>query len=214
MKRYIAKGGATLMLAAALVCSGAAAASAATTHVVKDGDTFWKLSRSYQVPLDRLIAMNAQYDPLNLYGGLKLTIPDSAQKTAVANTNQTAQTTQAAKTVSVNGSALGFTKVVQAKASAYTAAAEENGGWAGLDYFGNALRIGTVAVDPSVIPLGSKLYITGYDYDGLPTGGMLATASDVGGAIKGNRVDLFVADSRQKALTFGYQYVKVYVLAE
>ncbi|MGO4371689.1 3D domain-containing protein, partial [Paenibacillus sp. MCAF20] len=88
----------------------------------------------------------------------------------------------------------------------------ENGGWAGLDYFGNSLKVGTIAVDPKMIPLGTKLYVTGYDYNGLPQGGMIATATDIGGSIKGNRIDIFVPDSQSKAMKFGIQQVKIYIL--
>lgn len=58
------------------------------------------------------------------------------------------------------------------------------------------------AVDPRVIPLGSKLYIEGYGY---------AIAGDTGGAIKGNRIDLCFATKRE-ALQFGRRTVKVHVL--
>lgn len=57
----------------------------------------------------------------------------------------------------------------------------------------------TVAVDPSVIPLGTELYI----------GGTYYTAEDTGGAIKGNRIDICV-DSHEEALRLGTGYVKVY----
>ncbi|WP_281884583.1 stalk domain-containing protein [Paenibacillus sp. YYML68] len=106
-----------------------------------------------------------------------------------------------------------FTKVIKAKASAYTATPLENGGYAALDYMGNTLSLGTVAVDPSVIPLGSQVYIEGYTHEGLPVGGMFGTATDTGGAIKGNKVDIFVPQSRDQAWRFGIQDVKVYVLA-
>ena len=43
--------------------------------------------------------------------------------------------------------------------------------------------ISTIAVDPSIIPLGSKVYIPGYG---------MAIAADTGGAIKGNKIDLFL----------------------
>jgi 3D (Asp-Asp-Asp) domain-containing protein len=59
-----------------------------------------------------------------------------------------------------------------------------------------------VAVDPSVIPLGSRLYIEGYGY---------AVAGDTGGAIKGHRVDLFFPQ-QSKALDWGRRTVKVKVL--
>ncbi|MGN7383293.1 3D domain-containing protein [Paenibacillus sp. SAFN-117] len=114
--------------------------------------------------------------------------------------------------VTPTGQTLTYKKAIPAVASAYTASAEENGGYAGRDYFGNPLQVGSIAVDPAVIPLGSKVFITGYSYDGLPAGGMVATATDIGGAIKGNRVDVFVPDSRQQAMKFGKQNVQIYIL--
>lgn len=67
---------------------------------------------------------------------------------------------------------------------------------------------GVVAVDPRVIPLGTRLYIT--STDGSYVYGY-ATAADTGGAIKGNRIDLCFS-SRNEALCFGRRDVKVYVL--
>ncbi|MEI7026285.1 stalk domain-containing protein [Paenibacillus sp. y28] len=105
-----------------------------------------------------------------------------------------------------------YDKVEEFTASAYSAAPEENGGYGARDYMGNSLKLGTVAVDPSVIPLGSRLYIEGYSYNGLPAEGMFATATDTGGSIKGNRIDIFVPDSPVKLKAFGLQKVKVYRL--
>ncbi|RXZ84278.1 LysM peptidoglycan-binding domain-containing protein [Paenibacillaceae bacterium] len=208
---WVAKGCAAALISAALLFTSSIA-SAASIHTAQNKDTFWKLSKQYSVPLDELMQANAKINPLNIYPGLKITIPDKSKPMVKAKAKAKAVSTAGVKTVAVNGKSVDYKKVIQAKASAYTAAAEENGGWAGLDYFGNALKVGTVAVDPETIPLGTKLYIAGYDYDGLPKGGMLATATDVGGSIKGNRVDIFVPDNRKKAMTFGFQYVKVYVL--
>lgn len=73
---------------------------------------------------------------------------------------------------------------------------------------GTRARVGAVAVDPKVIPLGSKLYIE--SMDGFASYGY-ATAEDTGGAIKGNRIDLFYSTSSQ-ARNFGRRNVKVYVL--
>lgn len=50
-----------------------------------------------------------------------------------------------------------------------------------------------IAVDPSVIPLGSKVYIEGYGY---------AKAEDTGGAIKGNRIDIYMQHEKD-ALAYG-----------
>ncbi|RAU94317.1 stalk domain-containing protein [Paenibacillus sp. YN15] len=97
-------------------------------------------------------------------------------------------------------------------ATAYSADPKENGGYGAVDYFGNPLKVGTVAVDPAVIPLGTKLYVEGYDFNGLPAGGMYAEATDTGNALKGNRIDLFVPGSREELKKFGFQQVKVYLL--
>lgn len=63
-------------------------------------------------------------------------------------------------------------------------------------------REGVVAVDPHVIPLGTKLFVPGYGF---------ALAADTGGAIIGNRIDLCM-DSYDKAVQFGRRPVQVYVL--
>lgn len=61
---------------------------------------------------------------------------------------------------------------------------------------------GVIAVDPSVIPLGTKLYIPGYG---------IATAEDTGGAIDGNRIDLCY-NSVDEAFAWGRRTVTVYIL--
>ncbi|MCP1310689.1 stalk domain-containing protein [Paenibacillus tyrfis] len=106
----------------------------------------------------------------------------------------------------------GYSKMIEVKATAYTASPAENGGYGAVDYMGNPLSLGTIAVDPSVIPLGSKVLIKGYSYMGLPANGLYATATDTGGAIKGNRIDIFLPENRAQAKLFGIQNVQVYVL--
>lgn len=69
---------------------------------------------------------------------------------------------------------------------------------------GMTAQVGVVAVDTSVIPFGTKLYIEGYGY---------AVAGDTGGAIKGNKVDVFL-DTYEEAMAYGVKQVKVYILGE
>lgn len=59
-----------------------------------------------------------------------------------------------------------------------------------------------IAVDPSVIPLGSKVWVEGYGY---------AIAGDTGGAIKGNKIDLLMS-SKDKAYKWGRKKVRIKVL--
>ena len=61
---------------------------------------------------------------------------------------------------------------------------------------------GTVAVDPLVIPLGTELHIEGYGS---------AVAADTGGAIQGQKIDLYM-DSEHECLQWGRRQVEVRVL--
>ena len=58
----------------------------------------------------------------------------------------------------------------------------------------------TIAVDPRVIPLGSKIRL----------GDRIYTAEDTGGAIKGKRIDLF-GGSHSEAMKFGRKVIRVYI---
>lgn len=189
----------------------------AEIHVVSKGETFWKISKKLNLPLQAFLDVNPTLQPENIYEGLRLRLPmaaadDATLKQLTASSNAAAAAEPVAQTVATPAGAQKYSKVIEAKASAYTSSPEENGGWAGLDYMGNKLALGTIAVDPKVIPLGSKVYVTGYDYKGLPAGGFVGKATDTGGSIKGNRVDIFVPDSRQNAMKFGFQDIKVYIL--
>lgn len=211
--RKLGRRAAALALGGALMLP-AMNAFAATTYTATDNDTFWTLSKKFNVPLQTLMNANPKIDPQNIYQGLKLTIPAGSGNTvkAASTTNSKAAASITAKSVTTaSGSVLGYTKVIDMKASAYSASIEENA-WGAVDYFGNPLKLGTIAVDPKVIPLGTKVYITGYNFAGLPTGGMVATATDAGSAIVGNRIDIFVPDTRSNVSKFGFQYVKLYVL--
>jgi uncharacterized protein YabE (DUF348 family) len=59
-----------------------------------------------------------------------------------------------------------------------------------------------IAVDPRVIPLGTKVYVEGYGY---------AVAADTGGAIKGNKIDVFMS-SKADAYRWGRKKVKIKIL--
>ena len=73
---------------------------------------------------------------------------------------------------------------------------------------GMKVRYGVVAVDPRVIPLGSRLYIEAENGTWIYG---TAVAADTGGAIKGNKIDLYV-ESYSDAINFGRRKAKVYIL--
>lgn len=94
-------------------------------------------------------------------------------------------------------------KEIYVSSTAYTASCK---GCSGVTSTGVDLKSNPgakiIAVDPSVIPLGSKVYVEGYGY---------AVAADKGGAIKGNRIDVFFS-SKNDAYRWGVKRVKVRVL--
>lgn len=110
------------------------------------------------------------------------------------------------------------TKVVTAKVSRGTSASGKEfyvtataytpycDGCSGTSAAGINLRsnpnLKVIAVDPNVIPLGSKVWVEGYGY---------AIAGDTGGAIKGNKIDVLV-QSKQEAIQWGRKKVRIKVL--
>lgn len=100
------------------------------------------------------------------------------------------------RVISRGGKTYEYTKAYAMRASAYTHTGSNTAS-------GTKPKAGvTVAVDPSVIPLGSTLYVDGYGY---------CKAQDTGGAIKGNKIDLFF-DSEAECTNWGVRTVRVYLL--
>lgn len=106
---------------------------------------------------------------------------------------------------------LSYSKVLSLSATAYDASScgkvPGQRGY-GITATGAVAQKGIVAVDPSVIPLGTKLYIE--SADGRYVYGY-AVAADTGGAIKGNRIDLCF-NTNSEAINFGRRAVKAYVI--
>ncbi len=96
----------------------------------------------------------------------------------------------------VDGAPTDYKEVLTCTAYSYSAPKGSRGAYGGLCTFG------TCAVDPNVIPLGTRLYIEGYGY---------AVANDTGGSIIGNTVDVFF-ETFDECYTWGARTVKVYVL--
>lgn len=94
---------------------------------------------------------------------------------------------------------LSYSKVLTMEATAYCGDSVTASGAATVR---NPNGYSTIAVDPRVIPLGTKVYVDGYGY---------AIACDIGGAIKGNIIDLFV-NSEAEAENWGRRSVTVYIL--
>lgn len=72
----------------------------------------------------------------------------------------------------------------------------------GLKPVRNPNGVSTIAVDPNVIPLGTKVYVSGYG---------VAIAADTGGAIKGNIIDVFL-NTHEECMSWGRRQVTVQIL--
>lgn len=92
-----------------------------------------------------------------------------------------------------------YEKAINVSATGYT---PYDPGCNGITATGAKAQKGVIAVDPRVIPMGTKLYVPGYG---------MAVAADTGGAIKGNRIDLCY-ESVPEALNWGVRDVTVYIV--
>lgn len=101
------------------------------------------------------------------------------------------------RTVSRGGVPLNFRESMVMEASGYTHTGYRTA-------TGKVPSRGIAAVDTTVIPMGSRVYVDGYGY---------ALAADRGSAIVGNRIDLFF-ESYAEAINWGRRKVRVYLLEE
>ena len=136
----------------------------------------------------------------------KTSIPVTASPAKPANRVPAAQPSQpapAAQPAKAASSEENDAKEITVKATAYTASCE---GCSGTTATGVDLKANpdakVIAVDPKVIPLGSKVYVEGYG---------VATAADTGGAIKGNRIDVFIS-TEHEALKWGNKHITVKII--
>lgn len=103
-----------------------------------------------------------------------------------------------------DGTVVTYANVLDVTATAYTT----EGRTQKRNALGKVARVGTIAVDPKVIPLRSKVYIEAED--GTWVYG-IAVCEDTGGVIKGNKIDLYF-DTRTECFTFGVKKAKIYIL--
>ncbi|ALS79860.1 MULTISPECIES: 3D domain-containing protein [Planococcus] len=183
-----------------------------STYTVKSGDTLFEIASAHGISLDSLTSWNGisgymiyPGDTLTVKGGTavaekapaktasapaKSTAPAPTPASAPAEKAPTQASTQAGKTMTVS-------------ATAYTAYCA---GCSGTTATGIDLRANpnqkVIAVDPSVIPLGSKVWVEGYGE---------AIAGDTGGAIKGNKIDVFIP-TQGEALNWGRKNITIKVL--
>ncbi len=111
------------------------------------------------------------------------------------------------------GDIVRYKNVLDMRATAYTASYKDTGKGPGDPGFGitasgMAVRKGIIAVDPRVIPLGTRVYV---EVAGDTPDYGFAVAADTGGAIKGDLIDLYY-DEQGYVDRWGVKRVKVYIL--
>lgn len=109
--------------------------------------------------------------------------------------------------ITETGERLNFIDAIKVQATAYTHTDE---GCNEVTATGTIVHVGTVAVDPRMIPYGTRMFII--SDDGKFVYGV-ATAEDCGGAIKQNRIDLYYPTT-EECLAFGRRNCTVYILGE
>jgi N-acetylmuramoyl-L-alanine amidase len=190
-------------------------------YIVKDGDTLFKIAEAHGISLDALKSWNGitghwiyPGDKLVVKGGTPISVPTpvesaqpekaekapvKAEKAAAPAPAKKEAVTKASAPVSAPASG----KEMTVSATAYTAHCT---GCSGVTATGQNLISNpnqkVIAVDPTVIPLGSKVWVEGYGE---------AIAGDTGGAIKGNKIDVFIP-SQDAAMAFGRKTLTIKIL--
>lgn len=94
---------------------------------------------------------------------------------------------------------LAGSRVMYVSATAYSA---QDPGLSAYTASGTRVRHGVIAVDTSVIPLGTRVFIPGYGE---------AVAEDIGGGVRGNHIDI-AFDTHAEAISFGWQELQIFIL--
>lgn len=143
-----------------------------------------------QEPVDKIVLVGTKVKETKEVKEVVATTAETPVTEKVEKATETVETKAEAPAAATSG------RTMQVEATAYT------GG--GITATGINLNDNSkvIAVDPSVIPLGSRVLIDGYgEY----------IAGDTGGAINGNIIDVYVA-SHSEAISFGRRALTIHIL--
>lgn len=189
------------------------------TYTLKPGDTLWALARQFGITVSDLMSENQIRNPRSLHVGQQLSYttwtqgngtPINVQSSNASTSGQASIQTVSRSVNPLSGhQGMPYTKVLYCTLTAYSPGPQSTGKQPGDKGYGitstgqTAQQGVTVAVDPNVIPYGTKLFIPGIGY---------RVAEDTGGAIVGDHIDIFY-NQRSSAVRFGVKYhEKVYLL--
>jgi 3D (Asp-Asp-Asp) domain-containing protein len=189
------------------------------SYEVKQGDTLSDIADEHKLELKEISELNPEVKDINLiFVGQELRLEkedviesifyyqsndEVVEKSYKSDSEAVEKVRNQAEKKQENQ--VGVSKQMTVEATAYTAYCS---GCSGITATGIDLRSNpnqkVIAVDPSVIPLGSRVWVEGYGE---------AIAGDTGGAIKGNKIDIFVPTTEQ-ALNFGRKSVSIKILSK
>ena len=160
----------------------------AATHTVQKGDTLYSIAKKYDLTVDKLKSLNnLKTNNIKVKQVLNVSVDEATKK-------EEEKSEEKEPTV---------VKTFKVTATAFTANCK---GCSGVTSTGFNLKKNPdakiIAVDPKVIPLGTKVWVEGYGE---------AIAADKGGSIKGNKIDVFMS-SNKKAINWGRRTVTVKIL--
>lgn len=185
-----------------------ASSSSSKTYTVKSGDTLYRIALNHGITVNQLMTWNGLNSDLifpgqefAVKGAKAAAVQNDAASTAPKTTTSKPVTKTASSTSQTQAPASGKTMTVEATAYTPYCAGCSGITATGIDVRSNPNQK-VIAVDPSVIPLGSTVWVEGYG---------TAIAGDTGGAIKGNRIDLLMP-TREQALNFGRKSITIKVL--
>lgn len=184
-------------------------------YMIESGDTLFEIAMAYNTSVKQLQAWNGLNTDL-IYAGEALAVSGSIQvndeaATQVSTPNEAPVTKSESEPIEATTSQRVETsappsdaeRTMTVEATAYTAYCN---GCSGTTANGTDLRanphLKVIAVDPRVIPLGTKVWVEGYGE---------AVAADTGGVIKGNKIDVFIPN-KSGAYEWGRRTVTIKIL--
>ncbi len=192
-----------------------AASTSNDTYTVVKGDTLYKIAIQHGITVGELMSWNGLSSDLIFPGQEFSVVGQAAAPAQAAPAQQSAPAeesaqdsgqTQSTEGVEGTGGEAPSSEAAQEMTVTATAYTAYCAGCSGITATGIDLRSNpnqkVIAVDPNVIPLGSRVWVEGYGE---------AIAGDTGGAIKGNKIDVFIP-SQGEALNWGVQTVDIKIL--
>ena len=167
-------------------------------RIVRTGkQTVGEVLHQYGYDLTKFSPVGGEETPITKDMNIRLVTPEEIEAQRKAEMARAEE--QRHQYIDTSRGRMRYTSMKVMEASAYL---PTDGGGAGITATGLPAGHGVAAVDPDVIPLGTRLYIPGYG---------VAIAADTGGMIEGDMIDLCMEDYGS-AIEFGRRDVKEYVL--